>query len=210
MKNAKFLSPLRFYRDLILKRNHSAMKEMDSNRDIVLFTPILSLLLVNILLLIVLQNAVALMALVFSILLIASHAITFSQVNKWLIQEKEFIRKENEARRKEAEREERIRRHREYIERLYREEMERLERMRKRRQEREEARRKAEYANQQNTVDQNIINAMKLLGLQKGFTVKDLKSAYRKLSKVHHPDAGGLEANFKKLNTAYNYLMERM
>jgi len=60
-------------------------------------------------------------------------------------------------------------------------------------------------------VDQNRINAMKLLGLKDGFTLKDLKSAYKKLSKVHHPDTPtGTEKNFIRLNTAYNYLLDRM
>lgn len=54
-------------------------------------------------------------------------------------------------------------------------------------------------------------NAIKLLSLGEGFTEKDVKSAYRRLSKVHHPDvAGGSEENFKRLNKAYNYLLENM
>lgn len=54
-------------------------------------------------------------------------------------------------------------------------------------------------------------NAIKLLSLSESFTEKDVKSAYRRLSKVHHPDvAGGSEENFKRLNKAYNYLLENM
>ena len=66
------------------------------------------------------------------------------------------------------------------------------------------------FKNFHNRVDQNRKNAMHLLDLQEPFTKQDVKSAYRKLVKVHHPDAGGLQANFVKLNKAYNYLMERM
>lgn len=209
MKNAKLLSPLRFYRDLIMKRKNSAMKELDSERDIVFFTPILSLLAINILLLIIIQSPIAIMILAFSGLLIIGHAIIFSQVNIWLSKEKRRIQKEEELR-KEAERKEQMNRlWQEYVENMYRQHY-RQEEERRQRREREESRRRTEYENRNNSVDQNIVNAMKLMGLQKGFTMKDLKSAYRKLSKVHHPDAGGLEANFKKLNTAYNYLMERM
>ena len=64
--------------------------------------------------------------------------------------------------------------------------------------------------NQSQYIDQNRINAMKLMGLKEGFTAQDLKKRYRELSKVHHPDLGGLEVNFIKLNKAYNYLLERM
>ena len=66
------------------------------------------------------------------------------------------------------------------------------------------------FENFHNRVDQNRKNAMHLLDLKEPFTKQDVKSAYRKLVKVHHPDAGGLQANFVKLNKAYNYLMERM
>lgn len=59
-------------------------------------------------------------------------------------------------------------------------------------------------------VDNNLKNAMKLMNLQEGFTQKDVRSAYRKLSKIHHPDVGGTETNFKRLQKAYNYLMERL
>ncbi len=58
-------------------------------------------------------------------------------------------------------------------------------------------------------VDQNRINAMKLMSLKEGFTQDDLKSRYKELVKVHHPDRGGLEANFIKLNKAYNYLKNK-
>ena len=64
--------------------------------------------------------------------------------------------------------------------------------------------------NKNQSIDQNMVNAKKLLGLKDNFTQKDVKSAYRKLSKIHHPDIGGTEENFKRLNKAYNYVMERI
>lgn len=65
--------------------------------------------------------------------------------------------------------------------------------------------------NQHKTVDQNMINAMKLMSLKDGFTKQDLKSAYRRLSKIHHPDSPkGSEVNFKRLTTAYEYVLERI
>lgn len=65
-----------------------------------------------------------------------------------------------------------------------------------------------QYHEQQ--VDRNMINAMKLLELEEGFTKQDVKAAYRKMSKIHHPDVGGLEVNFKRLNKAYKYIMDRI
>ena len=58
--------------------------------------------------------------------------------------------------------------------------------------------------------DSNMTNAIKLLGLKGEFTKSDVKSAYRNLSKIHHPDCGGTDENFKRLNKAYNYVMDRI
>lgn len=57
----------------------------------------------------------------------------------------------------------------------------------------------------------NWRNAMHLLGLKNDkFTKVDVKKAYKRMSQIHHPDVGGLEENFKKLNTAYKYIMKRI
>ncbi len=66
------------------------------------------------------------------------------------------------------------------------------------------------YNNREQNLDKNMINAMKLLGLQENFTTKDLKTAYRKLARIHHPDVGGTEENFKRLNKAYQYIVNNM
>jgi hypothetical protein len=42
-----------------------------------------------------------------------------------------------------------------------------------------------------------------VLGIQKGATKTEIDSAYRALSKVHHPDAGGDPDMFKRLRKAY-------
>lgn len=58
-----------------------------------------------------------------------------------------------------------------------------------------------------NSVDKNKRNAIKLLGIEDSFTKDDVKKAYRRLARKHHPDAGGTEENFKRLNKAYQYLI---
>lgn len=124
---------------------------------------------------------------------------------------------EQEEQRREAER---LQREKEYYERMkkWEEDLEKLRRERAKKREEEFHQRQRErehWENRfrqsfQNRPDQNKINAMKLMGLSDGFTKADVKKAYRKLSKVHHPDCGGLQANFIKLTKAYNYLMDRI
>lgn len=111
---------------------------------------------------------------------------------------------------------ERARREAEYIERRRRleEEMERLyERLRRERERQEQYRRQQQYEQyrrQQQASTNNMTNAIKLLGLTEGFTVSDVKKAYRRLSKIHHPDVGGKQENFIKLKKAYDYVMSRI
>src|SRR2546423_2057909 len=49
-----------------------------------------------------------------------------------------------------------------------------------------------------------------VLGLQKGATEKEITRAYRKLAKVHHPDANAgnkdAEERFKEVSAAYDVL----
>lgn len=52
------------------------------------------------------------------------------------------------------------------------------------------------------------MNPYKILGLEKGASGSEIKKAYRALSKVHHPDAGGNEKEFQKLNLAYRVLSD--
>ena len=37
---------------------------------------------------------------------------------------------------------------------------------------------------------------------------EEVKAAYRRLVKIHHPDRGGIQDNFIKLNNAYEVLKE--
>lgn len=45
-----------------------------------------------------------------------------------------------------------------------------------------------------------------ILGVAKTATADEIKSAYRKLAKKHHPDLGGDQEKFKELNEAYDTL----
>ena len=47
-------------------------------------------------------------------------------------------------------------------------------------------------------------NYYKILGLSKDASQEDIKKTYRKLSKKHHPDMGGDDEMFKKINEAYS------
>lgn len=46
------------------------------------------------------------------------------------------------------------------------------------------------------------------LGLDKDATLNDIKKAYKKMSKKHHPDAGGDPDDFIRLDTAYKVLSD--
>ncbi len=46
------------------------------------------------------------------------------------------------------------------------------------------------------------------LGVAKGASAEELKKAYRKLAREHHPDQGGDEARFKEIQGAYDILSD--
>lgn len=48
----------------------------------------------------------------------------------------------------------------------------------------------------------------KILGVDKKASPEEIKKAYRKLALQHHPDKGGDEAEFKKINEAYQILSD--
>ena len=48
----------------------------------------------------------------------------------------------------------------------------------------------------------------KTLGVPRTATADEMKKAFRKLARKHHPDAGGDEAKFKELNEAYEVLSD--
>ena len=47
-----------------------------------------------------------------------------------------------------------------------------------------------------------------ILGVPRGASEDDIKKAFRKLARKHHPDAGGSEERFKEINEAYEVLSD--
>ena len=52
----------------------------------------------------------------------------------------------------------------------------------------------------------NFDEAIKILQLDSDFKVNDLKTNYHKLAKQYHPDKGGTNEQFQKINDAYTFL----
>ena len=53
------------------------------------------------------------------------------------------------------------------------------------------------------------MNYYSVLGIPKTATDQDIKAAYRKLAKEHHPDrTGGDDTRFKQINEAYDTLKD--
>jgi len=51
-------------------------------------------------------------------------------------------------------------------------------------------------------------NYYDILGVDENASISEIKSAFKNLSKKHHPDKGGNEEKFKKINEAYNVLSD--
>lgn len=198
--------PFKFYYYVIKKdrRKYDIIKDANSFIFIVMF-PIIAMVLSIILSLLFLPSKLILSLIwlsifptnVFFVIRTHEQGLDFEfEENEKRRQEEldELERKIREERRKRWEHEERKRQERERIfERAYREYY--------------------KYYREQNTgrpIDRNMQNAIKLLGLEEDFTESDVKKAYRKLARKHHPDVGGLEENFKRLNKAYQYIINNI
>lgn len=49
-------------------------------------------------------------------------------------------------------------------------------------------------------------NPFSVLGVKQNLTENDLKNAYRNKAREHHPDKGGKEEDFKKIQVAYEVI----
>ncbi len=58
--------------------------------------------------------------------------------------------------------------------------------------------------------DDEFEQALKLLGLKRGFTLAELKKKYRVLAKKVHADAGGSDVLYLQVKKAYEYLLTRV
>ncbi|SFZ97603.1 heat shock protein [hydrothermal vent metagenome] len=58
------------------------------------------------------------------------------------------------------------------------------------------------------TPQEEIDNALEVLGLPKLITKSDIKKQYRFLSKKYHPDIGGDAIKQEQLNLSYKFLMK--
>ena len=57
----------------------------------------------------------------------------------------------------------------------------------------------------------DIYDAYKILELENGASIEEIKNAYRRLAKKYHPDLNksvGAKEKFKKVNNAYNLLLK--
>lgn len=146
------------------------------------------------------SDAMVLSMFIFIPFVVLNALFSMATMRKGYDLQREYERQRREAERgqREYERRERERRAQEAYEQYMRDYFKRTWEHEKQRQQ------------QRQTANNNMANAIKLLGSQEGFTEKDVKKAYRRLSKIHHPDAGGKEANFLKLKKAYDYIMNRI
>ncbi len=56
----------------------------------------------------------------------------------------------------------------------------------------------------------SIYSCYQMLGLQETNNIEEIRSAFRKLAKAHHPDQGGNPEFFRSLNHAYNCLVTHL
>jgi hypothetical protein len=63
---------------------------------------------------------------------------------------------------------------------------------------------------QKTTKNMDYNTAFKILGIRPPLDSKEVKQAYIRLAKIHHPDMGGSKESFVMLKTAYDLLSENL
>lgn len=64
----------------------------------------------------------------------------------------------------------------------------------------------AQYDGKTSSPDSEIDRALEALDLSPGATWEDIRAAYRRLVKIHHPDHGGDPERLRQVNSAYDHL----
>lgn len=59
-------------------------------------------------------------------------------------------------------------------------------------------------------VSQTVEEALVVLGLKYPCSVEEIKQAYRQMAKTHHPDHGGDQITFMRVQTAYQMILKNM
>eukprot|EP00978_Attheya_sp_CCMP212_P023482 scaffold72028_cov35-Attheya_sp.AAC.1 len=71
----------------------------------------------------------------------------------------------------------------------------------------------SDYSDDDSAYHQRMVSQYRclfeVLGLTESATSSDIKTAYRRLSRIHHPDMGGDEENFKVINEAHEILNDK-
>ncbi len=63
------------------------------------------------------------------------------------------------------------------------------------------------YYTHKETFEYKIMNSYEILGVDKSASDDDIKKAYKKLARQHHPDKGGDPEKFKEISSAYSNIM---
>jgi hypothetical protein len=55
--------------------------------------------------------------------------------------------------------------------------------------------------------DMGLKEARTILGVKAGADIKEIKSRFRELASIHHPDHGGSATEFNRISKAYNTII---
>ena len=73
----------------------------------------------------------------------------------------------------------------------------------------EHDKRRSEYISKLNLLDENNVDPYKILDVSKTPSMTEIKNAYKKKAKIHHPDKGGNDKQFKIITMAFMSIIEK-